>query len=279
MAGPGLRGFIKVGVDILTTTVDKATGKILAQIGSVVEQTTDQSNVEWWQPSGWASRPSKPDAKKAAAQGTVIASGDYDVCIASQDVRCLDIYGNLNFGEFCAFASGSDAKAQGRVIGKGDGTVTMFTTSDNTKAGKSVYFRVAPDGFIWTAPWGTMRFDAMGFHMIHASGACINSGGVGGLPAPLDIVGSYIKLQASNVSASSIGAPLADALSTITAIAALQTQMIAIAAAFTKLAAAVGPLQSTDAVAAAAIVIPAVAVGGTTVGVQSALIPKGSGMT
>src|SRR3990167_5738707 len=184
MGGLDLAGFLKVGVDILTTTVNKTTGKILAQVGSVTEQTTDGDNVEWWQHVGWASRPSKPDAGKKAAQGLTLSAGDHDVCIASQDVRCLDQYGNLDFGEFCAYAAGEDAKAQARIIGKKDGSVTLFTTDDNTKDGKSVYFRVAPDGFMWVAPWGKLVFDATGFHLLHASGASFDLGGIGGGPPP-----------------------------------------------------------------------------------------------
>lgn len=278
MAGIDLVGLIKVGLDVLTSSVDKVTGKILVQLGSVTEQTSDGGGVEWWQHVGFASRPPKPDAKKKAAQAFVLATGDRDVCVASQDTRCLDQYGNLDFGEFCAYAPGEDAKAQGRVIGKKDGSVTVFTTDTNTKAGRSVYFRTAPDGFLWVAPWGTLRFDASGFHLLHSSGASINLGGIGGLPAPLDVIASYIKLQAGSVSTSSVGSPIADATSTVAAIAALQTQLTAVAAGFAKLAAVVGAVQGTDCVAASAIVAPIVVSGAATVTTQSALMPKGSGM-
>ena len=284
----GLSGFIKAGIDVLTTSVNRVTGKILAQVGSVTEKSVgdgdgvgvaEHDNVEWWQHVGFASRPPKPDAGKKAAQALVMSMGDHDIAFASQDVRALDQYGNLDFGETCLYAPGVDGLAQGRIIGKKDGSVAIFTTEDNTKAGRSVYFRVATDGFMWVAPWGTIRFDAKGFHVLHSSGANFSLGGVGGIPGLESIIGSYIKMQASTVSASSVGAPLADATSTIAAIAALQTQLTAIAAGFAKLALVVGPVQGTDAVAASAIVAPVVIVSGVTVGVQSLLIPKGSGMT
>ncbi len=269
----GFSGFIKAGIDVLNTTVNRITGKILAQLGDVSREQADHDNVEWWQHVGWASRPSKPDAGDKSAQCVVMAMGDHDIAFASQDVRSLDQYGNLDFGEFCAYAGGDDGNAQGRVIGKKDGSVAIFTTEDNTKAGRSVYFRVAPDGFIWTAPWGTIRFDETGFHILHASGASFNLGGIGGIPAPLDVVASYIKMQAGSVGASSIGMPLADATSVVAALAAIQSQLTAIAAGF----AAISPLGNGP--LAVAIVAPAVSSGAATVAAQSLLIPKGSGMT
>lgn len=279
MSGLDLQGLIKVGIDILTSVVNKKTGKILLQTGDVRNQTTDADNVESWQPFGWASRPSKPEAGKKAAQGVVLTTGGHDVCIAGQDARCYEQYGNLDFGEFCAYAPGDDGLAQGRVIGKKDGSVTVFTTDDNTKDGKSVFFRVAKDGFLFVAPWGTIRFDATGFHILHASGASFNLGGIGGLPAPLDVVASYIKMQAGSVSASSIGSPIADATSVITALAALQTQITALQLVLTTLGTKgaingvldVAPLATTSGVAVVA--------GAATVSTQSALIPKGTGMT
>lgn len=274
-----LDGLVKVGLDVLNTTVNKVTGKILAQLGSVVERKTDADNVEWWQHVSWASRPSKPEAGKKAAQAVVLSMSDHDVAIASQDVRSLDMYGNLDFGEFCAYAPGEDGNAQARLIGKKDGSIALFTTDDNTKAGKSIFFRVSKDGFLFAAPFGTMKFDKTGFHVNVAGVATIDMGVVGGLPPPLDVIGSYIKMQAGTVSASCSGMPLADATSTIAAIAALQTQIAGLAAGFAKLALVVGPVQGTDAVAASAIVAPIVAVGATAVGVQTVLIPKGSGMT
>ncbi len=249
MSGLDLAGLFKVGVDILTTTVNRVTGKILAQVGSVTEQTTDGDNIEWWQHVGWASRPSKPDAGSKAAQGLLVSCGDHDVCIASQDVRCLDQYGNLDFGEFCAYAAGEDGLAQGRIIGKKDGSVAIFTTDDNTKAGRSVYFRVSPDGFLFVAPFGTLRFDETGFHLLHASGASFDLGAIGGLPAPLDVIGSYIKMQAGTIqgsgSAQSFGSgtpsPLALQVPTAAAIAGLQAQITALQAAIAIFAAPSNP--------------------------------------
>jgi hypothetical protein len=309
MSGVDLAGLIKPGVDILTTTVNRVTGKILAQTGSVTEQTTDSDNVEWWQQVCWASRPSKPSAGSKAAQGVVLACGDHDICISSQDVRCLDQYGNLDFGEFCAYAPGEDGLAQGCVIGKKDGSVTVFTTDTNTKAGKSVYFRVAkgtndatglPDGFTWFAPWGTTKFDSTGYHTVHVSGASFHLGGIYGMPAPLDQISSYIKLSAgtihlecSGLSIGLVGAtPVALQIPTAAAIfalqleiAALQVECAAIAAALvavTNIAPLVPATHGAAAAAGTAAVGVAAAVlvtGAATLGAQTLLMPATTSST
>lgn len=93
----------------------------------------------------------------------------------------------------------SAGQGQARVVANNDGSVTLFTTSDNTNAGKSVYVRVAKDGIQFVAPWGTLRFDDTGFHVLHSSGASFDLGGIYGLPAPLDALTSYAKLQAASI--------------------------------------------------------------------------------
>jgi phage gp45-like len=148
MAGLDLAGLIKVGVDILKTTVSKLTKRIVAQLGSVEEETTDADNVEWWQHVGFASRPPKPDPKKKAAQAVTIAGGDRDVVIASQDQRGLELYGNLADGETCVYAAGEDGNAQARILLKKDGGLHIFTKEGNTTDGKGIVFSVRSDGSV-----------------------------------------------------------------------------------------------------------------------------------
>ncbi|MBX3218982.1 MAG: hypothetical protein KF795_00605 [Labilithrix sp.] len=93
----------------------------------------------------------------------------------------------------------SAGQGQARVITNNDGSITLFSTDDNTANGKSVYVRVAPDAIQFVAPWGTIRWDASGFHLLHSSGASIDLGGIYGLPAPLDALTSYVKLQAASI--------------------------------------------------------------------------------
>jgi len=148
MAGIDLAGLIKVGVDILRTTVSKLTKKIVAQLGSVEEETTDADNAEWWQHVGFASRPPKPDPKKKAAQAITIATGDHDVIIASQDTRGLELYGNLADGETCIYAPGEDGNAQARILLKKNGGMHLFTKEGNSKDGKGIVFSIRSDGSV-----------------------------------------------------------------------------------------------------------------------------------
>lgn len=264
-----LGGLVHVGLDVLSSQVSTKTNKLLFQTGDVVKDATDADSVESIQHVGFCSRPSKPKAGKSAAQCVVLKTSDRDIAIASQDIRALDLYGNLDHGETCMYGAGPDCTAQGRVLIKSDGGVTIFTTSDNTEAGASVYFRVAPDAFQFVAPWGTVKFDATGFHVLHASGANLHLGGIYGMPAPLDQISSYIKLGAGTVQAESsamshgVGPkfPLANSDAVIAALTSLQAQINAIALALPTIAAATSPSTAT----AALPVTTAVTGGATTV--------------
>jgi hypothetical protein len=146
MAAIDLRGLIQAGFDILTTAVDQATRKITAQLGSVVGKTTDTDNAEWWQHYGFASRPPKPEAGKQAAQGVVVRMGDHDIVIASQDMRGLELYGSLDHGEVCIYAAGEDGAAQGRVLLKKDGSVSLFTKRGNAAGGTGMLIQLDAAG-------------------------------------------------------------------------------------------------------------------------------------
>jgi len=76
------------------------------------------------------------------------------------------------------------------------GVISLFTTEDNTPDGKSVFFQVKPDGFIFNFPHGKLTFNGQGFHLLHSSGARIDLGAIAGLPAPLDALGSYVSVGA-----------------------------------------------------------------------------------
>lgn len=251
---------IRFGVDILTSTVSKATNKILLQTGNVVGEDADTDNVELWQQVGWASRPSKPTKGKAAAQAITMQRGNRDVCIATQDVRCLEIYGNLKPGETAAFAAGEDGLSQGRTLWKDDGSITHYTTHNNRADGRSVYTRTAPDGIEWVAPWGTLRFDATGFHVRHISGAEFHLGGIGGLPFPLDQLNSYVSMSAGMIKQSAAiqsngiggGSSLASASGVLEAISALQVEIAAVAAALNAAMAIPGVIKQEHITAASA---------------------------
>lgn len=233
-------GFIHVGLDLLTTTVNQATGRIIATTGNVKKNTRESDSVEWWQHVGLASRPPNPEAGKQAAQAVILKTSDRDVAIASVDQRGLGLYGNLKAGETCAYAAGADGESQGRTLWKGNGSITHFTTSDNTVDGEAVYSRTSPTAFEWVAPWGVMKFDSSGFHINHASGARFDLGGISGMPSPLDQLSSYVRIQASsfisNSTCQSFGAdaghqPLASATAVKALFAAMQAEIVALQAA------------------------------------------------
>ncbi len=272
MSAPDLKGMIQVGFDVLTTTINEKTKKILAQIGSVLAETTDADNAEWWQHVGFASRPSKPEAKKKAAQAVVLRAGDHDVIVASQDLRGLELYGNLKAGETCTYAAGEDGTGQARTLWRDDGAITHFTTEGNVPGGKVIYSRTGSgidadtglmDGFVWAAPWGTVKFDQSGFHVVHESGAEFHLGGIAGMPAPLDQIATYCKIEAAAVtttsSAQSLGAgttqPLAFAAGTLALGTAIQAALTAIQACLT--ASSGGTVNAASVTAAATAVTAA----------------------
>ena len=135
MAAPDLRGIIRAGYDILNTTVNPATKKILVQLGSVVGKTVDTDAAELWQQYGLASRPPKPVPGKQAAQGIVLRTSDHDLVIASQDLRGLELYGNLDYGEVAIYSAGEDGNGQARVLLKKDGGIHLYTRKGNTAGG------------------------------------------------------------------------------------------------------------------------------------------------
>jgi hypothetical protein len=163
-----------------------------------------------------------------------------------------------------------------------DGGITAFTTTDGTLNGKSVYCRVSPTGFLMFAPWGKLSFDDNGFHMLHSSGARIDAGAIGGLPAPLDQLGSYLKLAAASVqveaaivalgTAAGASDAAARATPTVTALQSVSTALLAVQAALSALAAVPANSAAGAAVAASGTAVGAAVtvIGSTPVSIPSA---------
>lgn len=155
MGGPTLRGFIKVGLDVLRTTLTEKKNAILAYVGNAYGNTGDADNVEWWQHIGFASRPSKPTtasgelaadtkAQRIGAQAITISQGYGDVAIASRDVRSLKVYGQLKEGETAVFAAGEDGKGQARTLWKADGSIHHYTRVGNAEDGAGMVIQIDP---------------------------------------------------------------------------------------------------------------------------------------
>ena len=190
-----------IGAAILSTSIDAVTNTLLAQVGSVTEEYVFSDSAELYGSLGLASRPSKATKGQSAAECIAI-KGDRDIVIATRDTRGQAIYGNLKEGETCLYAGGEKGTAQGRVLLKQNGAVTLYTTNDNTKDGKAVYLTLAPDGLTFVAPWGSLIFDATGFHLKTNAGPRLDMGGLSipGLPSQLtNAVTGYATLSAPNV--------------------------------------------------------------------------------
>jgi hypothetical protein len=245
---PAQSASVAIGVDILNASRETSTAATLLQIGDVISGQVESDRVESWQHAGFCSIPANPIAGQSACQAIVFKRGDIDVCIATRDTRAQTIAANLGPGETCTYAGGHDGNSQGRTLWKDDGSITQYTTDTNTsqdKGGRAVYFRVArgvnpltglPDGFSCIAPWGSQKFDGTGFHVLHASGASFDLGGLYGMPAPLDQISSYFRVQAGtvNLQASSVSMgvgpvfPLANATAVLAALSALSTALTAL---------------------------------------------------
>lgn len=198
MAAEQLEDLFDVGIDILTTEITSK-GTLSAQTGDVVAEQVSSANCEWWQQVGFASRPPKPQPGVAACQGVTLNRGDRDIVIATKDLRSQAIYGNLKEGETCLYAAGPDGNGQGRVSLKADGSITLYTTDDNTPAGNGVYLKLSRKSLSFVAPWGKLTFDATGFHLTTSSGARLDLGNVA-LPGPLSaLMPNYARITASTI--------------------------------------------------------------------------------
>lgn len=151
-------------------------------------------------PHGFLSRPLDPDldAKgqpKLGCQVLIGMEGGRGHAWLSHDPRVIPKLPRLLKGESMVYGPAGNF-----IRCHADGTHTQFTTDKGGDAsGQSVYSQTAPDKFLKVAPWGVERFDASGWHVLTHSGARIDCGGIGGLPAPLDAIGAYFSVSAPMV--------------------------------------------------------------------------------
>jgi len=188
--------------DMLGATRDPVTNSLLVQIGSVSEELPECDNAEFWQHIGFASLPANPVAKKSAAQMLALRFGDRMRIVGSRDVRGQAIYGNLGPGETCVYAGGPDGTAQGRFLLRKDGSVTMMTTDDNTSDGHTIKRSISPNplqGIVDFSPWGSAKLNQTGYHIMTASGARLDGGGMSAPGVP-SAIGSYWTLSAASCS-------------------------------------------------------------------------------
>jgi hypothetical protein len=274
-------------VDVLSTSISSKTKKVLAQTGSNNGPgQTCADNVAWMQQVGICSRPANPEKGKQSARALVLCSGGHDAAIASEDERGLTIYGNLGPGETCLYAVGEDGTAQARILLKGDGSINIFTKEDNDSSGAGMGIFVNADGSINIASHngaavmltsdGDVRvFNASGGIQVKADGSIKLASG-----AKVEISGASITMGGPTA------LPVAIGPNVVTAVTALQTQIMALQVECAAIAGALvacmnipGPILpphgTAAAVATAAVGVAAGILAGSAAGVTtaSAIIP------
>ncbi len=192
---------------IMGTAINPANNTISLITGFAVSNNTIGPTVQLWQQSGIASIPALPEPGIGSAESINLIRSTGDISIATRDLRNQSIYGNLNPGEVCLYATGPVASmpGQARVILKGDGSVTLFTTADtigpggvniptgNTSSGPGIYFTLGPKGLVFSSPFGGFVFDVTGFHVKTVSGCSLDMSNlssipVGGLPGMVNSI-------------------------------------------------------------------------------------------
>jgi hypothetical protein len=163
------------------------------------------------------------NTSQTAAQALAYVRNDQWTVIGTRDTRTQDRPGNAQPGDTVVYSQ----LGQGRVLCKGNGSVSLYTTNDNTSSGTGMFFSVSPNGsitggpaFIMQADFGRFIFDATGVHFITATGATFDLGGMSA-PGPLAAAfGTYCNIGAANInlnastttSCALAGAPLSDAV-------------------------------------------------------------------
>jgi hypothetical protein len=223
--------------------------------------------IELSHPYGFASRPVDKDAEGGACGAYYAVDGAQGYAWLANDGRIQNKLPEILEGE--SFQYGPTGNF---VRCHKDGRVSMFTTDDATINGRTVALTVGPDGLVFNAPWGNLKFDATGFHVLHSSGARIDLGACGGLPAPLDALSSYATISAAlthvegaatNLGASSPSAePAAKATQTVIALQSLSTALLAAGTALTAIGAVPinNPASGAITAAVAAVALAQVAI-------------------
>jgi len=145
-------------------------GVPMLQIGDVRTGAVTDNAVVAWNPSGFIGYPRAPTAGSDASQTILLKSAAGDQAFGFRDVKTAKLSGQMQMGETCVYAPGSQA----RIFLKNDGSITLYTTDDNTDGGKSVFLSVGPDGIRFGGPWGVVTLDAKALMAMHSSGSALH---------------------------------------------------------------------------------------------------------
>jgi hypothetical protein len=120
------------------------TGAVTLQLGSVTTGDVDVTNALVWSLPCIAYRPSNPTGTVQAADALSLRYGDTHYVVAGRDTLSATIAGNLLPGEVCVYAPGEFGLGQGRMLFKGTGAITIYTTVGNTEGGESMAISIDP---------------------------------------------------------------------------------------------------------------------------------------
>lgn len=177
-------------------------GFLTIQPDAYGEQKSGMAPCETHHPLGMIARPldpvvdkgGTPDPTQAAQLLRLDEEGKSHV-LALEDPRAVANLPPIQKGESVVY----NCFAQ-FVRLAADGSVTLFTTSDGTTNGQSVYQRVETGAFKQVAPWGTATFDWSGWHVQTKAGGRFSLTGIAGLPAPFSaMLASCALLEAQTI--------------------------------------------------------------------------------
>lgn len=194
MALPGT--LLRVGIDVLRSTVSAKTRSIILQVGDVLTGVAEADGVELLQTFGFVSRPPNAEAGKAAGQVVATSGGDRDVAIAGRDERGQELAGALGPGETAIYAAGPDGKSQGRILFKGNGSVSIYTAKGNVAGGASCTIQCNTDSIKMANEHGGISIDEDGIKLLTSGGSGIQIGKDG----KIAIIGSEAAINAGSVS-------------------------------------------------------------------------------
>lgn len=199
-------------------------------------------SVELHSPHGFHSRPLDPivgpnGVASSACKALIAYEGDRPHAWLAEDPRVVALLPPLKPGESIFYGPISNF-----VRAHGDGRVTMYTTTDGTPNGPPITRSIDPDpnagGCVDYTPWGSVRINSTGWHVSTLSGAALDLGGIGGIPAPVgSLVSRYFNATADSISlnatAISLGAgtyPIALATPLLSLFGALDTLLTQLSA-------------------------------------------------
>jgi hypothetical protein len=175
-------------------------GEIRCNLGDSVTGDGYAAECAIWGPPGFIGRPADPTTGTGggACQALYVVEGNQKRVVATRDNRITGALPQLKPGESMQYGPHA-----GQFIRCDfDGGISIYTTTeDGSPDGRGIYTKYSPtNGVDTSTPWGRQQIGPNGCHLQTSGGASLRMGSIQGLPAPLDGLGTYAKLQADMVS-------------------------------------------------------------------------------